>query len=36
MYRKITLVIIALVGLNANAQFTIDSDCIFGIGKSLG
>jgi len=32
MFRKITLIIIALVGLNANAQFTIDEDTLYAFG----
>lgn len=32
MFKKITLIIIALVGLNANAQFTIDEDTLYAFG----
>jgi hypothetical protein len=32
MFKKITLIIIALVGLNANAQFTIDEDTLYAYG----
>jgi hypothetical protein len=32
MFRKITLIIIALVGFNANAQFTIDEDTLYAFG----
>lgn len=32
MFKKITLIIIALVGLNANAQFSIDEDTLYAYG----
>jgi hypothetical protein len=32
MFKKITLIIIALVGLNVNAQFTIDEDTLYAYG----